>query len=90
MTAVVNPSIGVVAPYDFALDRELWRWVPDTLDLLLTRTPYEPLTVSVEMATRVHRLETTAHVRADLLSAVKEVLLVPDKPAHGCNRHINR
>ena len=53
MTAVVNPSIGVVAPYDFALDRELWRWVPDTLDLLLTRTPYEPLTVTVEMAHRV-------------------------------------
>jgi maleate isomerase len=53
MAAVVNPSIGIVAPYDFALDRELWRWVPDTLDLLLTRTPYEPLTVTVEMAHRV-------------------------------------
>jgi maleate isomerase len=53
MTAVANPCIGIVTPYDFALDRELWRWVPDTLDLLLTRTPYEPLTVTVEMAQRV-------------------------------------
>ncbi len=53
MTAVANPCIGIVTPYDFALDRELWRWVPDTLDLLLTRTPYEPLTVTVEMARRV-------------------------------------
>lgn len=52
-TTAGNPCIGVVAPYDFALDRELWRWVPDSLDLLLTRTPYEPLTVTVEMAQRV-------------------------------------
>ncbi|MFF7902147.1 hypothetical protein ACIP4X_26260 [Streptomyces sp. NPDC088817] len=22
-------GVGVVAPFDFALDRELWRWVPD-------------------------------------------------------------
>ena len=49
----VNPCIGMVAPYDFALDRELWRWLPDSLDLLLTRTPYEPLPVTVEMAQRV-------------------------------------
>ena len=40
-TVVANPFIGMVAPYDFALDRELWRWVPDTAHLLLTRTPYE-------------------------------------------------
>jgi len=53
VTAVVNPCIGMVTPYDFALDRELWRWVPDTLDLMITRTPYEPLTVSVEMARRI-------------------------------------
>jgi len=53
VTAVANPCSGMVTPYDFALDRELWRWMPDTLDLLLTRTPYEPLTVTVEMAQRV-------------------------------------
>lgn len=52
-TTAGNPCIGLVTPYDFALDRELWRWVPDTLDLLLTRTPYEPLAVTVEMAQRV-------------------------------------
>ena len=26
-------GIGVVAPYDFALDRELWRWVPADVSL---------------------------------------------------------
>jgi len=53
VTAVANACIGIVAPYDFALDRELWRWVPDSLDLLVTRTPYEPLTVTVEQAQRI-------------------------------------
>ena len=51
--AAANACIGIVAPYDFALDRELWRWVPDSLDLLVTRTPYEPLTVTVEQAHRI-------------------------------------
>ena len=36
-------GIGIVAPYDFALDRELWRWVPDDVTLHVTRTPYAPL-----------------------------------------------
>ena len=32
-------GIGVVIPYDFALDRELWRWVPAQVSLHPTRTP---------------------------------------------------
>ena len=36
-------GIGIVAPYDFALDHELWRWVPDDVTLHVTRTPYAPL-----------------------------------------------
>ena len=36
-------GIGVVAPHDFALDRELWRWVPDDVSLHITRMPYAPL-----------------------------------------------
>ena len=46
-------GVGVIAPYDFALDRELWRWVPETVNLLLTRTPHLPLPVSVAMAEAV-------------------------------------
>lgn len=33
------PGIGVVAPFDLALDRELWRWTPEPVSLYLTRTP---------------------------------------------------
>lgn len=41
--------IGVVAPYDMALDAELWRWAPAGVALFFARTPYEPLPVTLEM-----------------------------------------
>ena len=31
-------GVGVVAPYDFARDRELWRWAPDSVSLFIART----------------------------------------------------
>lgn len=43
-------GIGVVAPYDMALDRELWRWTPPDVSLWFTRTPFAPVPVSIEMA----------------------------------------
>lgn len=43
-------GIGVVAPFDFALDRELWRWTPDDVSLYLTRLPFVPVPVTVDMA----------------------------------------
>jgi maleate isomerase len=46
-------GIGVVVPYDFALDRELWRWVPDDISLHVTRTPYIPLAVTIEMVAHI-------------------------------------
>lgn len=46
-------GVGVVVPYDFALDRELWRWVPDDVSLHLTRTPYVPLAATMEMAIHI-------------------------------------
>lgn len=43
-------GIGVITPFDFALDRELWRWVPEDVTLHLTRLPYLPNPVTVELA----------------------------------------
>lgn len=51
-------GVGVVAPFDFALDRELWRWVPDGVSLHLTRTPYVPVEVSLDLARLVSEHET--------------------------------
>jgi maleate isomerase len=55
-------GIGVVTPYDFALDRELWRWVPDDVSLHITRMPYVPLAATMEMA--LHVSEPTLVARA--------------------------
>ena len=43
-------GIGVIAPFDFALDRELWRWVPDEVCLHTTRLPFLPEPVTVQLA----------------------------------------
>lgn len=57
-----------MTPYDFALDRELWRWVPDDVSLYVTRLRYAPLPVTVDMAVHVSDADDvfagTANVRA--------------------------
>ncbi|MBW5425290.1 decarboxylase [Streptomyces sp. BG9H] len=67
-------GVGVVAPFDFALDRELWRWVPDEVSLHLTRTPYVPVEVSLDLARLVSEHETLADAVRALTVAEPEVL----------------
>ncbi|WP_037685265.1 maleate cis-trans isomerase family protein [Streptomyces aureocirculatus] len=67
-------GVGVVAPFDFALDRELWRWVPDEISLHLTRTPYVPVEVSLDLARLVSEHETLAEAVRALTAAEPEVL----------------
>ncbi|MBA2695790.1 MAG: maleate cis-trans isomerase family protein [Ornithinimicrobium sp.] len=71
-------GVGVIAPYDFALDRELWRWVPDSVNLLLTRTPHHDLPVSVDQAEAVSG--------GPMLTACARSLSVtcPDVVAYAC------
>jgi maleate isomerase len=71
-------GIGVVIPYDFALDRELWRWVPAQVSLHLTRTPYQDIPVSVAQAIAVGDRETVARCTRDLLT------VEPAAVAYGC------
>jgi maleate isomerase len=71
-------GIGVIAPFDLALERELWRWVPMEVSLHLARTPYEPVPVSMEMA---HLVSNAAHLAA----ATRDVLHVePEVVAYLC------
>ncbi|MEV2251334.1 decarboxylase [Streptomyces sp. NPDC050147] len=67
-------GVGVVAPFDFALDRELWRWVPDEVSLHLTRTPYVPVEVSLDLARLVSEHETLGEAVRALSAAEPEVL----------------
>jgi maleate isomerase len=71
-------GIGMVIPYDFALDRELWRWVPGQVSLHLTRTPYQDIAVSVAQAIAVGDRETVARCTRDLLA------VEPAAVAYGC------
>lgn len=66
-TVAGPPAVGVVVPYDFAVDRELWRWAPRGVDLLLTRTPWTPLPVGVEQALAVSAAATVAACTQELL-----------------------
>ncbi|GGL71173.1 decarboxylase [Streptomyces fumigatiscleroticus] len=67
-------GVGVVAPFDFALDRELWRWVPDGVSLHMTRTPYVPVVVSLDLARLVSEHETLGEAVRTLSAIMPEVV----------------
>jgi maleate isomerase len=62
------PGIGVVAPFDFALDRELWRWAPDDVSLYLTRLPFFTTPVTIEMAVGVGDRRALRRATRDVLT----------------------
>lgn len=61
-------GVGVVAPFDFALDRELWRWAPDDVTLHVNRLPFVPVPVTVDMAAALSDGEGVARATRDLLA----------------------
>ncbi|GAA1552137.1 Asp/Glu/hydantoin racemase [Kribbella sancticallisti] len=65
---LLQTGIGIVAPYDFALDRELWRWAPDDVSLYLTRMPYLPLAATLEMAIHISEPALVARSAIDVLA----------------------
>ncbi|GHJ37278.1 aspartate/glutamate racemase family protein [Streptomyces sp. TS71-3] len=67
-------GVGIVAPFDFALDRELWRWVPDEVSLYVTRTPFVPVEVSLDLARMVSEHETLEEAVRALSVAEPEVV----------------
>jgi maleate isomerase len=68
-------GVGVVVPYDFALDREMWRWVPDGVDLYVTRTRSLPLHADVEMARRISTAHAVEVGTRDVLAVEPDVVL---------------
>ncbi|MBK0869814.1 MAG: Asp/Glu racemase [Saccharopolyspora sp.] len=76
--AVSGPApqrgVGVVAPFDLAMDRELWRWVPDEVTLYLTRTAFVPVPMTVEMASLISDEAAVHSATRDLLSPEPEVV----------------
>lgn len=71
-------GIGVICPFDMALDRELWRWMPDDVSLYFTRTPYVDEPVGVELAQELSDA-------ADVLAAARNLSIVrPGVMAYAC------
>ena len=60
-------SVGVIVPYDFALDRELWRWVPDASSLHVTRTPFVASPVTADQARAISDPEPVRRATRDVL-----------------------
>jgi maleate cis-trans isomerase len=60
-------GVGVIVPFDFALDRELWRWVPADAALHVTRTPFVPSPVTAEMARVISDPEPVRRATRDVL-----------------------
>jgi maleate isomerase len=65
---VTQRGVGVVAPFDFALDRELWRWAPDDISLFMTRLPFVPVPVTVEMAQELSDSDRVRRATQDVLA----------------------
>lgn len=72
-------GIGVLAPFDFALDRELWRWMPSDVSLHLTRLPFVPVPVTVQMATLLGDADAVHRATRDVLAPEPRVV------AFNCN-----
>ena len=67
-------GIGIIAPFDLALERELWRWAPLDVTFHLARTPYEPVPVSLEMAELVSQHRHLQAATRDVLGVEPEVV----------------
>lgn len=67
-------GIGIIAPFDLALERELWRWVPAEATLHVARTPYEPVPVSTEMAALVSDSHHVAAATKNVIHVEPEVV----------------
>lgn len=62
-------GIGLIAPFDFVLDREYWEWIPPDVSLHVTRTPFLDQQVGVAMAEQVSEDEVLTAAARELATA---------------------
>lgn len=65
-TPFETAGLGLIAPYDFALDAELWRWAPADVTLYLTRTHAQQVPVGVDQALELADIGEIADLARDL------------------------
>ncbi|AZG47781.1 maleate cis-trans isomerase family protein [Gordonia insulae] len=62
-------GIGMVCPFDMALDRELWRWMPNSASIYFTRTGFIDAPVDVDLCRDLNN-------HAEIAAAVRSVTSV--------------
>lgn len=72
-------SIGLVLPFDSALDREFWRYVPGPVDLFLARTPHVGGPLGVPTIAAVSEESNVLPIVEDMVAA-----LDPDIVVYAC------
>jgi maleate isomerase len=72
-------SIGLVLPFDSALDREYWRYLPEGIDLFLARTPHVSGPLGVPLIAAVSDPSVVLPIVADMAAA-----LDPDVVVYAC------
>ena len=60
-------GIGMVCPFDMALDRELWRWMPESVSLYFTRTAFIDAPVDVELCRELNDHDEIARAVRNVL-----------------------
>lgn len=70
--------IGIIVPFDFALDREYWQWAPADVSLHITRTPPHFGPVGVALARAVSETGEAAEATRTLVE------IAPDSIAYAC------
>jgi maleate isomerase len=69
-TTMRKQGIGMVAPFDFALDDECWRWLPEEVSLYVTRTArLDNTAVTAELAKSVSDAAAVVPAVRSLISA---------------------
>ncbi|AIJ22222.1 maleate cis-trans isomerase family protein [Amycolatopsis methanolica] len=68
-------GVGIVAPYDFARDRELWRWVPPTVSLFIARTGGSPEGDDLDSASALNRPATVRRPTREVCAVGAEVVI---------------
>jgi len=75
----MKASIGLVLPFDSALDREFWRYLPDAVDLYLGRTPHVAGPLGAPLITAISDYDRVLPVVDDMVTA-----LDPDVVVYAC------
>jgi maleate isomerase len=70
----MSRRIGLIVPFDFALDREYWQYAGADASLHITRTPYQGGSVSLEVVTAVADLAAVTEATRSLVKIAPEVI----------------